>query len=327
MPSVDVVVPSYQYARYLRGCVRSALDQDGVSVRVLIIDNASTDGSAALARALAAEDPRVEAILRPANLGPHASFNEGIAWASADYFLILCADDLLAPGALARATAIMGRHPNVHLTYGRTVLFNGEEAPASPSDMPAADPGWRVVGGRDLIERFCRTGRNHCPGPSCVVRTRIQKAVGFYRPALAHTDDLELWMRFACHGDAAETDAVQAFARVHTHNQSASVGSLPSWDLEFEAAFDSFFANEGAGLADHRRLARRARRSLGERAYWSALAHIARGELRTARELAGLALRLTPDAMLVPPVWHLARRAEAPRRIAETLGLIRRPAR
>lgn len=322
MPSIDVVVPSYQYAQYLPGCVRSVLDQEGVSVRVLIIDNASTDGSAALAQAMAAEDPRVTAILRPRNLGPHASFNEGIEWASAEYFLILCADDLLAPGALARATAVMEQHSNVHLTYGRTVLLDGDAA-GPPPDAPVGDASWRLVSGMRLIERFCSTGRNHCPGPSCVVRTRVQKAAGFYRAALPHTDDLELWMRFACHGDAAETDAVQAFARVHEQNQSASVGSLPLWDLEFEAAFDSFFANEGAGLADHRRLARLARRSLGERAYWSVLAHVARGDLRTARELAGFAFRLAPYAMLLPPVWHLLRRADALERIAEAFGLTR----
>src|SRR4051794_15159199 len=54
MASIDVVIPCYQYGRYLRDCVRSVLDQDVEQLRVLIIDNASTDGSAEIARQLAA---------------------------------------------------------------------------------------------------------------------------------------------------------------------------------------------------------------------------------------------------------------------------------
>jgi glycosyltransferase involved in cell wall biosynthesis len=66
--SVDVVVPSYQYGRYLRDCVRSVLTQDVSDLRVLIIDNASTDDSVEVARRLAAEDDRVEVVARPRNL-------------------------------------------------------------------------------------------------------------------------------------------------------------------------------------------------------------------------------------------------------------------
>src|ERR1700754_4915016 len=120
MASVDVLVPCYQYGRYLRGCVESILSQGIQDLRVRIIDNASTDDSVGIARRLMAEDSRVDLVAHPRNLGPHASFNEGIDWAGADYFLILCVDDLLAPGALARAVAVMEQNPDVVLTYGQT---------------------------------------------------------------------------------------------------------------------------------------------------------------------------------------------------------------
>ena len=90
MKSVDVVIPNYNYGRYLRACVGSVLSQDVEKLRVLIVDNASTDDSPEVARELAAMDPRVELRLHETNLGPHASFNEGIDWAESDYFLILC---------------------------------------------------------------------------------------------------------------------------------------------------------------------------------------------------------------------------------------------
>lgn len=131
---IDVAIPCYQYGRFLRDGVTSVLSQGIRSVRVLIIDNASTDNSVEVAQQLAAEDRRVEVVAHRRNLGQHASFNEGIDWARADYFLILCADDLLAPGALARAISLMERQPKVHLTYGRALIVPMDEP--FPSVVP-----------------------------------------------------------------------------------------------------------------------------------------------------------------------------------------------
>ncbi len=57
--SIDIVVPCYQYARFLRDCVTSVLTQDIQNLRVLVIDDASGDNSAEIAAQLASEDPRV----------------------------------------------------------------------------------------------------------------------------------------------------------------------------------------------------------------------------------------------------------------------------
>ena len=175
---VDVVIPCYQYGRFLRDCVRSVLTQGIGDIRVLIIDNASTDDSVEVAQQLAAEDPRVELVARPRNLGPHASFNEGIDWAKATYFMVLCADDLLAPDALARVVPVMERHPDVGFAYGRAAsLLPGEPMPVLDASLWNAP--WQIVAGQDLIERFCGDGVNHVPGPSTVVvRTAVQKLGG-----------------------------------------------------------------------------------------------------------------------------------------------------
>src|SRR5262245_42468379 len=118
MGSIDVVVPCYQHGRYLRQCIQSVLDQGISELRVLIIDNASTDDSVGVATALAAADSRVEVAANPVNRRPHASFNHGIDWASAEHFMILCADDLLAPGALKSAGSYLDTHPEVGVAYG-----------------------------------------------------------------------------------------------------------------------------------------------------------------------------------------------------------------
>src|SRR5580692_6786433 len=108
---IDVIVPCYNYGRFLDQCVNSVLGQVGVDVRVLVIDDASPDNTAEIAAALAREDPRVNVVRHNKNKGHIKTYNEGIEWASADYMLLLSADDYLLPGALARATKLMNAHP------------------------------------------------------------------------------------------------------------------------------------------------------------------------------------------------------------------------
>src|SRR5437763_7992755 len=108
---IDVFIPCYNYGRFLPQCVNSVLSQVGVEVRVLVIDDASPDNTAEVAAALASEDPRVTVIRHTTNKGHINTYNEGIDWASADYMLLLSADDYLLPGALARATNLMDAHP------------------------------------------------------------------------------------------------------------------------------------------------------------------------------------------------------------------------
>src|SRR5215831_20496875 len=113
MSSVDVIVPCYRYGHFLRECVESVLSQSDVNVRVLIIDDASPDNTPEVAAELVSEDPRVTFIRHSENKGHIATYNEGIEWASAEYMLILSADDCLLPGALSRAADLMDARPDV----------------------------------------------------------------------------------------------------------------------------------------------------------------------------------------------------------------------
>lgn len=317
MASIDVAIPSYNYGRYLRDCVQSVLSQEGVDLRVLIVDNASTDDSPQIARELAASDSRVELCLRERNLGQHASFNQGVDWAEADYFAILCADDLLPLGALARAVAIMEQNPDVNLVYGRTEFVPSAFSPSTLA-LPSQPADFRIFSGQEFLEIFCRTGRSPISGPTAIVRTAAQKRAGHYLTSLPHTDDVEMWMRIACLGSVAEIDAVQLYARIHEANQSAAVSNVHSWNLEMEQAFAAFFSGAGAALGQARRLHRMACRSLAHRAYWCAVSHVLRGE-PGAPDLMRFALRLRPTLALVPPLGSLFSRADALDRIRATL--------
>ena len=230
-PSVDVVIPCYRYGRFLRECLESVLSQEGCDVRVLVIDDASTDDSADVARQLAAEDDRVEVIVHSANRGHIATYNEGINWACGDYFLLLSADDLLTPGALARAVALMEQHPEISFTHGREIII--------PPNLPPSDccaqqesPQWHISAGSVFIEQLCSRATNTIGTATVVVRTSAQKNAGHYRSDLPHAGDLEMWLRLAMLGNVANTSHFQGMRRVHGSNMSAFYNRVYTRDLD-----------------------------------------------------------------------------------------------
>jgi glycosyltransferase involved in cell wall biosynthesis len=214
MPAVDVVVPCYNYGRYLQSCVGSLLSQEGVDVRVLIIDDTSTDDSPQIGAAIAASDPRVEFRHHAKNMGHIATYNEGlIGWCKSEYSLLISADDLITPGCLWRATQVLERHPEASMAYGQAQIFYDEDYPVL-QPVPA-DFEFRIAPGAQFIER-CLTVGNPVPTACAVVRTRIQQAVGGYDAKLPFSADMDMWMQFCAHGPIGIIKPIQALYRKHS---------------------------------------------------------------------------------------------------------------
>jgi len=230
MASVDVVVPCYNYAHYLEGCLASILSQRDVQVRVLILDDCSPDDTETVARRLAAADPRVEYQRNAQNLGLIGTANRGVMdWARADYVVLLSADDALTPGALARACDLMDANPQISLTYGMALMMSDEGAPLCPPDV--REPDTRIVSSEAFLREVCRTG-NPVPTPTAVMRTSVQHAVGPYDPRFKHTSDLDTWMRAASQGPIGVVNAIQGLYRWHATNMSAAYQRRPIGDRE-----------------------------------------------------------------------------------------------
>lgn len=308
MAGVDVVVPCYNYGRYLRDCVDSILSQDLEDIRVLIIDNASSDDSAVVARQIAKEDPRIEVVIHDSNLGPQASYNEGIDWARAKYFLILDADDLLTPNCLKHAIAILEDQPDVVFAHGEELQLTFPAGVVPKTVQPQPEPGWSISSGLEVIEHLARFPVNHVDAPTVVRRTSAQKKAGYYRTELPYTDDLELWLRLAMLGDVAETKRVQAVRRLHARRASVEYQSAQEKDfVERKAAFDSFFTKEARQLPNASYLQGLIHRRLAHHAYWSALSHLLRGYPATAWKLLKFAATHDPSVTIIPPVGWLIR--------------------
>lgn len=317
---VRVVVPCHRYAHWLVGCVVSALDQPGVDVQVLIVDDCSPDHTTSVAARLAEADRRVSYRRNAVNRGLIATANDSLEWAwDSDCNVLLSADDLLVRGSLARAATVLADVPQVGMVYGQAPYVRPDRS------LPSVRGRWRstrVWPGADWVRRRCATGHNCISSPELVARSALHRRVGGYDPACVHASDLNLWLRLAAVSEVARIRGVpQAIYRVHSDSMLRSDPD-PLLDLrERRAAFDRFFASPQAGaLPDAAELAALAGRALARQALWRASRTVERGSPGTGAEgvpgaerawgagssvdaLVAFALDVCPDARRLRE-WH-----------------------
>ncbi|SDI98935.1 Glycosyl transferase family 2 [Frankineae bacterium MT45] len=259
-PTVSVVVPCYNYGHFLDECVSSLVTQEHVDVDVIIIDDKSPDGSGEVADELARRHPGVVRSLRhEVNRGHIATYNEGLAAAEGEFVVLLDADDVITPGAFARATALMRANPSVGLTYGYPLSFT--DVLPTLEEKPLRS--WTVWSGHQWVYAQCRRGLSIVYSPEVVMRRSVQSRVGGFRPELPHAADLDCWLRIAAVSDIGRVNGPdQALRRVHSASMMQSGYGSVLADLRGRLdAYESFFSRDAGPLRDRHRLHELARRT------------------------------------------------------------------
>ncbi|MGD1078790.1 MAG: glycosyltransferase [Candidatus Sulfotelmatobacter sp.] len=305
MSSLDIIVPCYRYGRYLRECVTSLLTQSFRNIRVVIINDASPDRTADVASDLLRQDSRVSYIEHSKNKGHIYTYNEGIEWVSADYLLLLSADDYVLPGALQRAVTLMELHPEVGLAFGNAFEIDEQGRQTVTNCVPCRDID-RVLSGLEFI--LLSGARNIVPTPTAVVRTALQKKVGGYRAELPHAADMELWFRLAANSSVGFITVPQAVYRRHASNMSLSYAGQ-SYLLDFtqrKAALNCFFESCHALLPKYGQVRRRMFSSLAIDAVACASTAFNNGNSALMSELLTFALETSSSAKFSPAWVKLA---------------------
>ena len=304
---MTVIVPTYNYARYLRECAQSVLSQRDVDVRLIIVDDGSTDHTPQITAELAA-DSRVTALRNEPNIGQLPSVNRGAELVTTEFVVKLDADDLIAPGALAKATALMQAHPNVSFVYGRPRHFSGR----TPYLVDLPTLSWTVWSGHEWLARMCRSGFNVISQPEVVMRTAFLRRALPIAVELPHTFDMYLWMQLAAMGDIARVNGPpQGYYREHEDSLSRTTNAGIFFDLSARRdAFDRVFAGLAGELADADELHDLARRSLAGNALDRACRAYERGRCGAdpVEDFVAFALATWPAARELPEWAALERR-------------------
>ena len=124
---ISVVVPAWRAEKTLAAALDSVLAQTWRETEVLVVDDASPDGTLALAESYAARDPRVRVIAQKENGGVSRARNRGVREARGEWIALLDSDDLWMPEKLERQMALAAQHPEAGLFFTGSAFISEDD--------------------------------------------------------------------------------------------------------------------------------------------------------------------------------------------------------
>jgi glycosyltransferase involved in cell wall biosynthesis len=206
--TVTVVIPCFNYGRFVGEAVRSAVRQEGADVRVVVVDDGSTDGRTPRMCDRAAMQGRAGQVrvIHQANAGLPAARNLGAAGATGEYLVFLDADDVLEPDFVAKL-APAARGQGVSHAYCQPRMVG-----------PAEELVWRVPAWDE--ELLLVTNLHPVTG---VVRRECFEAVGGFSEDMREGyEDWDLWLKLAGRGWRGERVAEPLFV-YRRHSRSTMI--------------------------------------------------------------------------------------------------------
>lgn len=137
MPQISIIIPAYNNSRYLPECVHSVTHQEFTDLEVIIVDDASTDDTPAVASRLAAEDSRIKFIRHDKNSGTLASRKTGVLSSKGKFVMLMDQDDELTAGALTALNSFAEKHQADIYHFGVQVQAANSSAQQAVSGMSA----------------------------------------------------------------------------------------------------------------------------------------------------------------------------------------------
>ncbi len=278
-PLVSLVIPAYNHAGYLAAAVNSVLAQDYPKVELIVIDDGSTDDTAAVLAELG------EGFYRKtqANIGQSLTLTRGWSMAKGEVLGYLSADDLLEPGAVTSAVAALMTMPTIVATYCDFHLIDPESRRVRTVRLPEFSYEHMLT-------------RVSCPiGPGAFFRRSVYLKSGPWSPQYRQMPDYDFWLRIGLHGRIFHLSQVLASFRLHEGSQTYSV-TTPERAAE-PIQIVTGVLNEPAAMGLDRVLKNCA---LASANLVSAQLHLRAGRLRRAWQCIQQALRHSPKEVLSP---------------------------
>ncbi|GAA2874055.1 hypothetical protein GCM10010472_34200 [Pseudonocardia halophobica] len=201
VPAVAVCIPLYNKEGFVSETIRSVLQQTFSDFELVIQDNASRDGSLAVARSF--DDPRIRVLESAETIPATANFNRAVSASRARFIKVLPADDLLRPDCLARQWDILAHDPGLAMVSARHEVIDGDgEVVVRDRTLRHQD----LIGkqGRSVVlRRVVRHGGNPIGNPGNVLfrRRAFADAGGFPEHEDFFSVDVSLWLKLLEHGD------------------------------------------------------------------------------------------------------------------------------
>jgi glycosyltransferase involved in cell wall biosynthesis len=206
MSAVTVVLPTYNGMPFLPQAVRSILDQSLADLKLLIIDDGSSDGTGEYLGRL--DDPRIE-VVRGAHRGLGAVLNHGLDLCTTEFLARMDADDLSWPRRLERQLAFLRSRPEVGMLGSQVEYIAGNQKRVLSPSIPCDHAG---------IMAALKKGDFAMAHGAVVFRTAVLRRIGGYRIKEMAGEEWDVFLRMGEVAQVANHEQVLYAYRVHRHN-------------------------------------------------------------------------------------------------------------
>lgn len=174
-PLVSIIIPCYNYGRFLHEAIESALAQTYHPIEVIVINDGSTDNTIEVA----SKYP-VILLNNKENQGAPKTFNKGVELARGDFCVILSADDKLHPSFIEKTMHVLQSNKDIAFVYTHTILFGVKEGFMYSREYDAESLKFS----------------NYITGTALTRKSAILQTTGF-DVELNCLEDWDLWLSFA----------------------------------------------------------------------------------------------------------------------------------
>lgn len=228
-PKVSILIPTYNYARFLPMALESVLLQDFSDFEILVSDDASTDNTMDILQPFVERDTRIRVHRHDRNIGMVANWNWCLKEARGSYIRFLFADDCFAmPHAMSSLVKMLDSFPDSAMAVSARFLMDEQ------SEIIGIQDDLSVSGqcaGREIARACMSANRNLIGEPSVALLRREYVQRGFL-PGLKQMVDLEMWLYILMQGDMVYTHEPLCAFRRHRLQQTSRNRADCSVELE-----------------------------------------------------------------------------------------------
>lgn len=209
--STTIIIPSYNYGRFLSKCLNSIFNQTQKPDEIIVIDDCSSDNTPEVAKKYY---KKIKYIRHSKNLGHIKTFNEGIKIAKSDLIINISADDWIEPTLIEKESKILNNNPEIGLVYAQAYTYKNRI-----KTLNIAKPaGFKSYIGRKQDLVLLLTQGCFIPCMTVMVRKSVYKKLGFWDEKLKGAQDYEMWIRIALKYPLAYIAEPLANYRIHKKN-------------------------------------------------------------------------------------------------------------
>ncbi|OED34212.1 hypothetical protein AB834_07560 [PVC group bacterium (ex Bugula neritina AB1)] len=217
-PKVSVMMASYKHPLWIEEAIESVLNQTFKDLELIIVDDASNDGSSEIIKKYAKSDDRIKYKVFQKNKGAVAATHECYKMSSSSYLSLISSDDIWELDKLQQQVLMLDSNKELGAVFALPTFIDSNSLPIKTLKNEFSNslkPNTRA----EWMNFFFNKGNCICH-PTILIRKSCYEKVGFYNPALRSLPDFDMWVRLFFTYNVKVLDKKLIRFRKHDFNES-----------------------------------------------------------------------------------------------------------